>query len=265
MTSFFYGGVSASALKSPPVVSVPEAKQPVDRVSAVSELQACATSAVGCSAASPAVVLAMGRKSRSQKTGRGPQDRVFSLSTPISWKLPRTDNQSYKFNDRFLVATLTSQVASNTYAAYLFSVNSMGNIAALQGIFDQYRILKIHVMTFPETNLVAAGATATAGMLHTVIDYDDGTVLASEQAALDYQNVLSSSFSDGHSRVFKPHAALAAYQGTFAGYCNVASPWIDAAYPSVQHFGLKVVVTAATVATNQQIYCTLFTEWRNVR
>jgi hypothetical protein len=125
----------------------------------------------------------------------------------------------------------------------------MGNISALQALFDQYRIVGVEVLIVPQSNFVAAAATATAGMMHSVVDYDDATPLANEQNALDYQNCLTSSASDGHFRKFVPHAAVAAYSGAFTSFTNVESPWIDAAYPSVQHYGLKVVNTTASVAT----------------
>jgi len=222
-------------------------------------------SSVGFSVAPATLIKAMGRKSRSQRQPKNVEEKVWSLATPLSWKLPKSDNKTYKINDRFLANTLLSNIATNVYTAYNFTVNQMGNITALQSLFDQYRITGVEVMFMPQVNMVAAAATATAGMLHTVVDYDDGTVLTSEQAALDYQNCLSSSFSDGHFRKFVPHAALAAYSGAFTSYNNVVSPWIDAAYPSVNHFGVKAVVTTASVATTQNVYVTIFTEWRNVR
>jgi len=211
------------------------------------------------------LALSMGRRSRSTRMKKGKDERVWSLSTPISFKLPNMDNAVYKINDRYLSGSITVSAVTNIYSAWSSVVNSMGNISALQSLFDQYRIVRVQHMLCPQTNFVAAGAGNTAGMLHTVLDFDDSTVLTSEQAALDYQNCLSSSCSDGHFRDYVPHAALAAYSGAFTSYNNVISPWIDAAYPSVTHFGMKVVTTTASTSTPILVYTNIFTEWRNVR
>jgi len=262
--SYFFPSTSSTA---PTQKVLPSAAAAA--AAAPTEAQAATASSgdvtAGCAYAPPALIRRMGRTTRSQRRKSGPTERVWSLQTPISWKLPNLDNAVYKVNDRFLVNTLLSNIITNVYSAYNFVVNSMGNISALQTLFDQYRIVGVEVMICPQVNFIAAGTTATAGMLHSVVDYDDGTVLTSEQAALDYQNCLSSSFSDGHYRKFIPHAALAAYSGAFTSYNNVVSPWIDAAYPSVNHFGVKTVVTTASTASTALVYATLFTEWRNVR
>jgi len=260
--SYFFTGSSAAAAPSVPVATVGPAPAPV---ADLKQREEATKTSVGRSTAPPSLVRASGRKTRSMKRAKGSQDRVWSLATPISWKLPSTDNRVFRINDRYPVTTITTSTSSVVFTACQFQVSGMGNISALQGLFDQYRIVGVEVLIVPQSNFIAAAATATAGMMHSVVDYDDATPLANEQNALDYQNCLTSSASDGHFRKFVPHAAVAAYSGAFTSFTNVESPWIDAAYPSVQHYGLKVVNTTASVATELLIYATLFTEWRNVR
>jgi len=207
----------------------------------------------------------MGRRTRSQKAARSGRERVWSIQTPISWKLPATDNSVFKFNDRYAVTTITTSTVMNVYGSSYFYIGATGNATALTSLFDQYRITRVEVMFVPQSALVSAGATATSGMLHTVVDYDDASNLTSEQAALSYQNCLSSSAADGHFRDFQPHCAVATYQGALTAFSNVKSPWIDASFPNVQHYGVKWVGTIASTATEVQVYATLFTEWRNVR
>jgi len=204
------------------------------------------------------------RPTRSMRLALGETERVFSIATPISWRLPHVDNKVFRMNDRYLAATVTTSAVTNVYTALYFTVAGIGNITPLATLFDQYRIKKIEVLLLPACNAVS-GAGAGTGVMHTVIDYDDATALTSEQAALSYENCLSSSSSDGHRREFVPHAAMAAYSGAFNSYANVASPWIDAVSTGVQHYGLKIVNTVATQASEINVYATLFTEWRNVR
>lgn len=260
--SYFFSGSSAAAA---PLAPGPSAGPTPAPVADIKQREEAAKTSAGRSTAPPSLVRASGRKTRSMKRARGVQERVWSLATPLSWKLPNTDNRVFRINDRYPVTTITTSTSNAVFTACQFQVSGMGNISALQALFDQYRIVGVEVLIVPQSNFVAAAATATAGMMHSVVDYDDATPLANEQNALDYQNCLSSSASDGHFRKFIPHAALAAYAGAFNAYNNVESPWIDAAYPAVQHYGLKVVNTTASVATELLIYATLFTEWRNVR
>jgi len=215
--------------------------------------------------APPALVRSMGRLTRSQKRGKNKSDTVFSLQIPVNWLTPKVDNAIYKVNDRYLLASWNSSVLTNIYFGFNFQVSAMGQITALQSLFDQYRIVKVEAMVYPETNLVAAGSGNTPGVLHSVIDYDDNTPLTTEQQALDYQNCMTSMACDGHHRSWKPHCAIAAYQGALTAFANVESPWIDAAYPNVQHYGLKTVNTIASVASPYVVYVTLYTEWRNLR
>jgi len=252
------GGVRVTPPQGPPTIP----KAVVDDGKSLDE---AGRVQVAVKSAPPALVRAAGRKTRSMKRALGVAERVWSLAVPLSWKLPASDNKVYRINDRYPVTTITTSTSNAVFTAAQFQVSGMGNVSACQSLFDQYRIVRVEVLIVPQANFVAAGSTATAGMMHSVIDYDDATPLASEQNALDYQNCLSSSASDGHFRSFVPHAALAAYAGAFTSYNNVESPWIDAAYPGVQHYGLKVVNTTASVATELLVYATLFTEWRNVR
>jgi len=247
--------------------SKPEDSNPVMVADATTAklLDACSKSAVGSTYAPAAVSRAMGKKTRSMKRSKGAGEIIWSLAKPVSFKLPSNDNRVFKVNDRYTISAITSSTSTTVAGCINMVINSIGNITPLQQIFDQYRITKIEVLFIPQANYIAAAATATPGMFHTVVDYDDSTNLASEQAALDYENVLTGSFSDGQRRSFVPHAAIAAYQGTFTGYANVASPWIDAAYPSVNHFGVKYWVTQASTASLMDVYITLFCEWRNVR
>lgn len=217
--------------------------------------------------AKSAVVVAprsAGRRGRG-RARLGANERVWAITTPITFRLPNRDNAIYKFADRYvLTPAITSSTIAAQFSAQLFSVASMGNISALTSLFDQYRIIRVHVMVTP-TAAAASGSSIAYGRLSTVVDYDDAAALSTEQQALDYQSCLTGSGGDGQYRVFQPHAAFATYAGAFTSFANVASPWIDAANTGVQHYGLKYAWSVTGAVYSQDAIVMLETEWRNVR
>jgi hypothetical protein len=210
-----------------------------------------------------AVKRRMGMKTSSQKRKPNTGERVYSIQTPMRFIIPRADNKIYSTVQSYVPSTLVSSTSGPTYFAYYFQVSNLDQISSFTSLFDQYRIKMVEVMTIPlVTNSIAA--TSVPGILNSVVDYDDANTLSGNQA-LDYQNCMTSSGFDGHYRRFVPHAALAAYSGTFASYANVASPWIDAASTSVQHYGVKFVWSTTDAVYTQDVYFHLHLEWRNLR
>jgi len=212
------------------------------------------------------VTATRGRKSKSQRTLKGRFDRTWSSQTPLTFAVPRgIDNRPYPVCDTYALSSYPASSSSGaTFTAVNFTVNSFGNLSALQALFDQYRIVMIEYWTIPRVTQSGTSGS-NLGDLVTVIDYDDSTVLTSFQSALDYQNSIMSNGADGHYRRFKPHAAVAAYSGAFTSYANVESPWIDAASPAVQHYGIKTAWTITDATYYQDAFARVHTEWRNVR
>jgi len=176
-----------------------------------------------------------------------------------------TNNKEYRILDTYeVLAYLTASNAVSTYVASYFTGSSLGQFTSLAAVFDQYKIEMIECWLTPRMT-AANGIALNFGVLHSVIDYDDATALTSIASALDYENCVFSSGDAGHYRRFVPHVAYATYSGGFTSYGNVASPWIDAASSTVQHYGLK---TAWTVCDSAYIYDAQFRlhmVWRNAR
>jgi len=84
--------------------------------------------------------------------------------------------------------------------------------------------------------------------MYVVVDYDDANALSSSANAQAYNNCIVLGAGESCDRLFRPRMALAAYTGSFTGYANSADLWIDAASPSVQHYGLKMFVPQVTAA-----------------
>jgi len=156
---------------------------------------------------------------------------------------------------------------SATPAAYSTQVNAayLNQFSSFAAIFDQYRIMEVEFWILP-TN--STGLTSnSSGNLYTTIDYDDANVLTSVASALQYENVTVTPLqSTGVYRKFRPHQAVSAYQGTFAGFQNEKSQWNDCAYPNIQHFGLKTIADPTPSATQVTIVIEsrLWVQFRNV-
>jgi len=177
-----------------------------------------------------------------------------------------SDNKPYKMTQELVIlAAFTSSTSLSVYYGTYFTINSLDQISQLSAVFDQYRIVEIEAWIIP-TNIGSTGTSGGGnGLLHSVIDYDDAIVLSSEGQALDYTNVLSTPSNEGHYRRFTPHAAVAVYSGAFTSYGNVEAPWIDLASTSVQHYGLKTVVTQVNTAFAYNVVYRYHMEFRNVR
>lgn len=175
------------------------------------------------------------------------------------------DNQVYKVTQTQVAGpVLTSSTTLPIFVARNFQLSFIDQAASWTSIFDQYRIDQIEYLLIPRQ--IDSVATATnLGLLASVIDYDDATALTTFPSALDYSNCLVGSGTQAHYRVFKPHVADAVYSGSFTSFSNTESEWIDAASPTVQHYGIKL---ACQATTNVQIYDEIVRyhiSFRNVR
>jgi len=213
---------------------------------------------------SAAIKRLMGKKTASMKMkGTKGDGVVFALQSIPSrlFKPAGGSNVVVKVPQEVLsMAFLTSSVTVPVFASISFTVNSLDQISHLTALWDQYRITLIEAWLVPNNNTAIVG-----GNVASVIDYDDANNLTTYAQALDYVNVVSANGDLAHYRCFKPHCAVAAYSGSFTSFLNVESPWIDAASPSVQHYGLKFATPTTTAAIVYDLTYRLHTEWRNIR
>jgi len=170
------------------------------------------------------------------------------------------DNKEYKICQTVLSsAAWTVSASVPTFNAFSFYASLIDQWTQLAAVFDQYKITKLQVWIVPQTTGPTLGETAS------VIDYDDTTALTTFAQALDYQNCLVGKSNEGHYRSFRPHVAVAGYTGSFGGYTNVKSPWIDCTSGTVLHYGVKVASTVASGANAYDLVTRYHISFRNVR
>jgi len=159
-------------------------------------------------------------------------------------------------------AIITASVAIVTNVSKQFTLADVDDYASWTAVFDQYRITSIECYISPQGS---NSNHANDGKLTTVVDYDDAASLTG-QKALDYSNAVTSSMLSNQYRHFVPHAADAFYNtgAAFTAFGNVPAPWIDCAYPSVPHYGLKLLTQVASGAYVSDLVYRMHIQFRNI-
>lgn len=159
------------------------------------------------------------------------------------------------------LANLTSSTLAEQSAGFSFNLGACAQAGNLTAVFDQYRIDLIEFWLIPR-RCDNTGIT-NPGLLISVVDIDDQNT-ATVAALTEFTNSVTSSGLNGHYRVWKPHCAVDLYNGSFGGFGNVASPWIDAASTTVQHYGIKLAITATDVVLVFDTRVRLHLTFRNI-
>jgi len=148
---------------------------------------------------------------------------------------------------------LITQASTVQSFTYNFNLTDLDNYTSFTNLFDQWRIDAVVFRVIPMQNALGltTNSTTTLSRLYTVIDYDDATAIGLESTMRGNESCMLVPPGEGCSRTFRPRMALAAYQGAFTGYMNAQSTWIDSNTPAVQHYGLKLLVTAGQVGQTQ--------------
>jgi len=192
--------------------------------------------------------------------------KAYTFSNPVPAAMNYTAaNKAYKFTQEYLATSfLTTSTTVPSFQAKQFNVNDLDQISSLTSVFDQYKIDFVEVWLECSTASTANLLNGTQDLI-TVVDYDDATNLSTINSALDYTNALATPLGQNHYRKFQPHAAVAAYSGTFVSFSNVSNIWIDAGSPGVQHYGFKAIAGITSTATSYNLRVRYHTSWRNVR
>jgi len=169
-----------------------------------------------------------------------------------AFKLPKRVSSPYDVVQTLAPGTFTAATSTPVFYAYNLTLQNIPNYTGFAGVFDQYRIMGWEFIIEPEQSSVTS-STQNAGYLHSVIDYDDSTVLSSLGAAEEYDNCITTRGIDRHRRCFKPRIAMAAYGGSFTQFANNSGDeWIDVASTGVQYYGIKIACAqvSATLTFN---------------
>lgn len=182
---------------------------------------------------------------------------IFPLSSSF-------DNSVFNCIKTVQKTNLTSSTIATTFGSFNFTLSDVNDAASLASVFDQYRIKMVEVLFIPGQN-AQTSATGATGIFTSVIDYDDDNVLTSAPQAMDYSSAITTSGYEEQRRVFKPHVALAVYNGAFTGYANQADQWLDCADTGVRHYGVKTSWTGTPAVSVISVIAKYHLQFRNIR
>jgi hypothetical protein len=152
----------------------------------------------------------------------------------------RTSNTPYWFKQtstKSTILTTSNTLVANGVASFTTAdVNQFSSFAA---VFDQYWIRQVECWIEPADNSAASEISILPRTYtYTVIDYDDVNALTTTAQAEQYSNCVTATTYEGVYLVFQPHMAV---NTGGSGQANVPSNWIDCAYTTVPHYGIKMV------------------------
>jgi len=141
------------------------------------------------------------------------------------------------------VSTSATLVSNGTLQ---FTLSESPIATSLSGVFDTYRILQVTLKFVPQIRSFVAGNFYPP--LLTVLDYDDGTNLATTAGARAYDTCCETTFGEYVERTLRPKVATAIYSGSAFTAFAQASNWVDCANATAPWYGVKWVVDAGSTA-----------------
>jgi len=163
-------------------------------------------------------------------------------------------------------AYVSSTSAAAGYYGYVFQLNDIADVSSFTSVFDQYRINKIEFSILPVSQPQLPGASSSWSILYGAIDYDDGTAPTSVSEVTSYNNCFVVEPGRRRSFAFTPKWSGGAYNGSVVAGAPQTG-WLDCAYSSVQHYGLKIAVIQST-STNVNtwyVVCKYHVSFKNSR
>lgn len=237
--------------------------------------------------------------------GKGRGGRQYykvHLQRPLRLMTPGVHHFKQTYHPSIQNLLLTGAVGGNSYDAgtgtfismpnagltidfftYHFTFGDLPQQASFAALFDSYKINKIvfkmepmATFTHPNaaTNAAALNYTQVVPTMFSVLDFDDSNQLASENAALEYDNFKQTRAGLQHKRVWRPKISAQVFKqtGTTIGFqqSDSRNNWIDMAYTDVINYGIKAGVqsysNAAFIAqAHWRVYVTVYFSCRQLR
>lgn len=196
--------------------------------------------------------------------------RIQSNRSVISKSLT---NNTYIYPFRQIVSN-TAIVSSTTLVvstSFVFKLSDLPQYTTFTSMFDTYRILSVNIKFIPRTNIDAGvNGNAYSTTMFYAIDYDDINVLGTISALQEFGGCKAISSHKTFSVTIHPKVARTIFQGGVSSAYEEpkSGVWIDAAYPNVEHYGLRTMippVSGATGAVTYDIVRTFMIQMKHVK
>lgn len=126
-----------------------------------------------------------------------------------------------------------------------FSLASLPDFTDFTKLYDAYMIKAVAFTLIPKSNVADIQTGVPLCTIHSVLDYDDSTLLTSLNDYVQYENYKTTRSSRPHKRYLIP----AVEQAVAAGGLSVATiavqkkkQWLDCDITNVRHYGIKFAV-----------------------
>lgn len=204
------------------------------------------------------------RKPVGGRTNNVPRDQRTEQNVVV-YKPPSMPRSiTHVFRRTAAPVTLTNSTVTEFLYAFNFMLSYLPSYTEFTALYDQYQIAQVEVRFVP-TAVTATALDQMQGFTALAVDYDDSVTPANIDTLLQYGSCAV--FSPTKEIMFRlrPRAALAAYSGAFTSYANLGNMWIDVGSPSVQHYGLKVGMSASTPVHSYVVVPTYTLRFRSSR
>jgi len=156
---------------------------------------------------------------------------------------------NYTVRETSVITSISNGNALPTFGATAFWLGMLPNYSAFTAIFDRYRFLRFEVLFAPYVNQVNDSTSVSLPQLHTCLDYDDQVVPTTVDFIRRCGTYAGVQGNKPLKRCFLPRASAALYDGITTAYAEVAPMvWLDCAYTTIPHFGIKYAIDAASTA-----------------
>lgn len=147
-----------------------------------------------------------------------------------------------------------------------FRLDSLINSTDLTNLCDQYKIKGARVKIYFNSNSASVGGSTSMPCLQYIVDHDDSTISGATVNALrEKAGVKFKTFSSNRNVLninLQPRVSQAVYNnGTIQPivYAVPTKPiWINSAYPGVEHYGVKGVLTNVNLPASGGVPSTMF-------
>lgn len=192
--------------------------------------------------------------------------KVFSETAPpaILMRVP-THLNLFRASRMLQGSVISSSATVATFSSVTLRLDAIDQYTEFTSLFDQFRFTRVEVWFIPRTTAVQI-TDQQCGLLTTVIDLDDATVLATMAEAYAYSTAQTAPGITGQYRSFTPayETTVAVTGGGFTGEA-IGDGWVDCNSPSTLWHGVKTAWTVAGAIYSMDVMARVHMEFRTVR
>lgn len=190
------------------------------------------------------------RPIRRGRRGRFRKNRIYH-------PMRRASNNMHTYRQQFDLTAQTVTAGITYTSGFAFTIGDITQATTFSNLYDQYRLLGVKLVFYPQFTSYNAGTSTTAQAvavpeIYTVIDFDSSTPIGIPQLS-QYKTLRRQFFNRPHTRYFRPLPMVAVTNatGVTAGSANISNKiWMDFADTGIPYYGLLVAISTVNPAQN---------------